>query len=114
MPMNPEMRKAVEVIDQRIAHLQKIKQMLIGEFGEAPVGGPLPIRPVSRHSDGRNNRKAELEAFLRSRGPTTRKEIIAQSGVPEGTIGWLLSKDWFVRTKDRRWTVREMQQQAGD
>jgi len=51
-------------------------------------------------------RKEELKQFLVSNGPSKRAKIIAESGIPRGTIAYLLnSNSEFVRRDDGKWQV---------
>jgi hypothetical protein len=52
------------------------------------------------------NRLRQLRDFLQQHGPLGRKQIIEQSGIPEGTVGMLLQEELFMRDKDKRWGLR--------
>ena len=112
MPISPDIRRAIEIIDQRIQSLQRIREMLVNEFGvdegtiqklaifaaDATVpSGTLPTK----------TRKQFLTDFLRTNGPTTRKDIETKTGLPKGTIAFALNdKDLFQRLPDGRWTAK--------
>jgi len=117
--MNPDILKAVEIINQRIAHLEQIKSMILSEFG-APIASPVRTNGASSaafkltaHDGGHvpikgqnGKRKEELKQFLVSNGPSKRAKIIAESGIPRGTIAYLLnSNSEFVRRNDGKWQV---------
>jgi hypothetical protein len=115
--VNQDIRKAVEVINHRIENLERIKGALLEEFGAGSVLGEMPessVRPRLLSSgagdDGNGNgatRRTELAQFFRTHGPATRGEIIAKSGIPKGTIAFLLNK-WpeFVRRR-KKWQLVE-------
>lgn len=61
-----------------------------------------PPRPYAR-------RLAQVQNYLREHGPAKRTEIIADTGIPEGTVAFLLKdKRRFARDDERKWhnTVR--------
>jgi hypothetical protein len=100
--MNPDIRKAVEVINNRIENLEHIKAMLLEEFGAGSVLGEMATsdsRPRLLRADigangngGGEGRRAQLARFLRHHGPARRTEINTKSGIPKGTIAFLLNK----------------------
>lgn len=104
MPISPDIRRAIEIVDQRIQSLQKIKEMLLKEFGseEIPSEGQQTLPGLVKKS-----RKETLIDFLKTYGPTSRKEIEAKTGMPKGTVAFLLNdKDTFQHLQDGKWTVR--------
>jgi hypothetical protein len=114
-----DIQKVIDLFDQRIKRLQEARELLVEEFGEAKRGGlPVPV-PRQRRSgaqnrngnEGSSERKQQLEKFLRTHGPTRRSDLSSGSGVPDGTVGYLLSKyhDTFVRRSDKKWTLTERQ-----
>jgi hypothetical protein len=116
--MDPEIRKAIATIDQRIADLQQAKAALLQAFGEqeavATTSRPTVLRSAPRSRARNTNpaspgkRKAELAHFLVTHGPAKRGEIVARSGIPEGTIANLLSKSpEFILQRDGRWNVKQ-------
>jgi len=111
MSMDPQIKQVVEILDKRIAHLQNMKRMFVEEFG--PQGASavaVATRPTPRangNGNGNQTRKDQLTKFLTDNGPSKRAKIIAESGMPRGTIASLLSKDGFVRRSDGKWQVDE-------
>ena len=108
--MNSNIRQAIEIIDQRIAHLQNIRKMLLDEFGGD--GGYDTTISVASHrgtngngQGGTKTRRAELIDFLRKHGPSKRKQILIGTSIPKGTIATLLNKPPFVRGSDGRWSM---------
>ncbi len=110
MPISPDIRRAIEIVDQRIQSLQKIKEMFLKEFGgeEIPSEGQQTLwLPPSPPGQVKKTRKDTLIDFLKMHGPTNRKEIEAKTGLPKGTIAFALNdKDLFQRLSDGRWTVK--------
>ena len=47
--------------------------------------------------------KERLDKYLRENGPVTRKEIVEKSGVPDGSISYLLKNGKFRQRDDERW-----------
>jgi hypothetical protein len=111
--MIDDIAKAVEIIDQRILKLQRIKADLLSEFGgELARGNPAQMRligegPRKAPMTG-PTRKDELVHFLREHGPSKRHVINTTSGIPRGTVANLLNQgDTFVRRSDGTWDVRQ-------
>jgi hypothetical protein len=115
--MDSEIKATVDRLDQRIAKLTKIRELLLEEFGEAAQPQqPLLVldttKPVT--STGNNGtalmvktRKQTIAEFLRSQGPARRKDIADRTGVPSGTVSYELNdKETFERLDDGRYTVR--------
>jgi len=70
---------------------------------EGKIGVSVGVAGVG----GGGKRVEQLTEFLRARGPMKRKEIIAEAGMPEGTISMLLAqKEKFVQDEEGRWKVR--------
>jgi len=110
MEMNPDILKAVAIIDQRIDNLMEIRNKLTEEFGAVPREWRPPAVAAKVASNGNGNgnqsRKEQLAKFLIENGPSKRGVINEKSGIPKGTIANLLNKDGFVR-RYGKWTVVE-------
>jgi len=117
--MNNDIRKAVEVINQRIENLERIKSLLLEEFGSSSVLGAVKTaadKPMKRLGAGASHnghdndsgseisRKEQLIKFLTEHGPSTRGTINEKSGIPKGTVAYLLTKPGFVRRLGK-WSV---------
>ena|SRR2546425_11492660 len=121
--MHPDMVKAVELIDQRIASLQNIREQLIREFGESverlgnthisdSVGshsGRVTVEDVAAgaNGNGRVRRKDEIANFIRAHGPARRRDLIARLGIPSGTVAYCLNDDTRFVSRDHKWHLRE-------
>ena len=113
--MNSDIRKAIMVINQRIENLERIKSLLAEEFGPSPViSGKSVAVTISandnRHVSVKGNRKGatrkdELVKFLVANGPSKRAKILAETGMPKGTVAFLLNDSAFVRRSDGTWDV---------
>lgn len=108
--MNSDIRQAINIITQRIANLQQIKQMLLEEFGVSGASAVAIAVAPTRRNDGKGNghgdltRKDQLAKFLIEHGPSSRGTINEKSGIPKGTVANLLNKEGFVRQQGK-WTV---------
>jgi len=104
MAISPDIQRAIEIIDQRIQSLQRIKEMLVKEFGgdEPSVFGP----PISLSA--KKTRKQFLVDFFLEHGPQNRQAIREKTALPLGTVAFLLNdKETFQRLPDGRWTTRQ-------
>jgi len=109
--MYPDIERAIQLIDAKIAELQKAKQTLIEAFGKT-VNLNANISAKSQTSQAqltitKATRKSALIKLLKEQGPLSRAEIIKTSDIPRGTIAYLLNdKDSFF-SKDGKWSVAE-------
>ena len=108
MAMSPDIQRVIEIIDQRIQSLQRIKEMLLKEFEvEQPLPGERRVHIPGMQPEGKKTRKQFLVDFLREHGPQTRKEIREKANLPLGTIAFLLNdKDTFQRLQDGKWAAK--------
>lgn len=120
--MDSQMSAAVEIIDQRIAKLKQIKVMLLQEFGSGeaveapkqPEPDQQPPKQAKTYGD-RPARKEQVIAAFREHGPMHRREIIENTGIPMGTVSYLMNdKDTFVKMEDGRWGLVAWQQKSKD
>jgi len=115
MPINPNIQATVDLLDERISNLQKIKQMLLSEYGIAENGAKLstavraPRKPPRKAPNaGRSPRRRQLIDFLCTDGPTRRGEIVQKTGMPMGSVSYLLNdKKTFRRLDSGKWDVRK-------
>lgn len=116
MAINPDVSKTIEAIDQRIAQLRQAKAALLEAFGPASnaASGDVTRKPQNGSGGGRPDRFGELVKFLTTHGPASRKQILAQSGIPQGTVSYLLSSyKNFQQLPDGRWgTEKQVEQLA--
>ena len=112
MAIPTEVRKTIQGIDQKIEVLEETKKRLLEAFG-----GPLPVaksngnRPqnaISAFEAGSNGTMSsgdKLASYLQTHGPATRQEIAEESGVPGGSISYLLKNGRFRHRADDKWEV---------
>jgi hypothetical protein len=119
----PEVRKTIQALNKKISALEETKRRLVETFGEPQVpkqeksGGnkngriatPLNTEypPVLLGSEGPliPSSAEKLIDFLQRHGPATRKEIAERSGVPGGSISYLLKTDKFRLRDDQKWEL---------
>ena len=115
--MDAPTRQMLQAVDKRIANLQQIRSLIVAEFGEQGVvasNGDTPHRRSpgkkrhTRRLRAKNgaSRKMQMHNWLKANGPAARKDIIAGTGFPSGTVGSLLSQgsDLF-ENKDGKWAA---------
>lgn len=110
MPL--EILKAIELIDSKIAGLNRVRQTLLEEFGEKSVQvdnqlqSPLfPERKFTRLAPipAHPTRRDAVIKLLQNEGSLSRSEIIDKSGIPKGTVATILNdKERFI-SKDHKW-----------
>lgn len=111
-----EIRKAIEIIDQKIFALYEARNRLETAFGvpnDETVRGIFAKSYVRLLRSDENSRKAKLARFLSENGPMTRAEIVTNLGFPEGTISYCLNdKSMFKKLHDGRWGLESAGDQA--
>jgi hypothetical protein len=128
LPSLPDdVRKTVERIDKdldrcrtEIVALERLRRDLVNHFREpklvhvVPLNGDQPIAIGGPELQLAPTRKQALIRFLKEHGARTRKELVEQTGLPRGTIDYLLmEKDIFGKRADGRWEVREQNKISG-
>lgn len=105
MPIDPDIQRVVEIIDQKVGSLVKIKQMMLKEFGASEIGGSGNSIPHGERGPGKT-RKDTLVEFLKANGPTLWGGILSKSGIPKGTLSSLIKdEETFMRHEDGTWDV---------
>jgi len=101
-----DIKRAIEIIDQRISSLQQIRKMLLDEFGMNEQKPDSPLAPIAVVSTGTETRKQAIARLLRAEGPLSRRDIVAKTSFPLGTIAYVLNdKHTFKRTKGGKWSA---------
>src|SRR5579871_6011783 len=95
-------KSMIAELDRRIARLQQIRQMLVEEYGQSPIGSAngkprsaamaTSTRGRRAHGHSGPTRKMQIHEWLKANGPAVRGDIIKGSGLPSGTVGSLLSQ----------------------
>ena len=108
MSIPADIKATIETLDKRIAKLARLRRELLEEFGGEPAAerppdrNPLFDMPFEDPSE--KSSKDKIEAYIDQYGPAFRREIVANSGVSEGTVSWALNdKKRFLRRADGRW-----------
>src|SRR5689334_16248719 len=104
--MDPRLADAVKLIDERIAALQRLRNEMIQQLdGAIQPDRPIPAASVpSSNSNGSyGTRKDQIAKFIAERGPSTRGEIIAGTGIPAGTIAYCLNDPKRFENKHGKW-----------
>ena len=101
-----DIKRAVEIIDQRINSLQQIRRMLLDEFGMNDRSPDSTLMPTTGAPTGTETRKQAIAKLLKVDGPLSRRDIVARTGFPLGTIAYVLNdKEIFKRRKGGKWSV---------
>ena len=88
--MDRDIVGAIEVIDGRIARLSELRKQLAEEFGIAQKTHVSSNQKSLFEKSREKTRKEELADYLKANGPKTRMEIVKQTGIPPGTVSFLL------------------------
>jgi hypothetical protein len=112
--INPDIDKAIQVIDSKIEELQKAKKILMDLFGsninnfKASISSQSQIsRPNLVVRRASPTRKEALIKLLQDEGPLSRSEIFKRSGMPKGTVAYLLNNRDIFFAKNGRWHLVE-------
>jgi len=113
MVIHPDIKKAIEIIDQRINGLQNIREALAKEFGMEDVVKPsvssepeTPLLPLPLNGNSKKTRKQVIAEYLALHGPTRRTQISSDLGIPNGTVSYALNdKKTFQRTSNGKWEL---------
>lgn len=116
MALPSEVRKTIQALNKKIQALEETKRRLLETFGEPlsahvpeKTNGNRPANPTAPVPVGQPpimlSSSEKLVMFLRNHGPATRKEIIERSGVPDGSISYLLKNGKFRQREDEKWEV---------
>ena len=123
--MDTDVLQAIQIIDKKIASLLVARNQLAQAFGietaspaAPPKGTYVSLLPVPAGNDiestngnghkSPSGRKVELAKFLVGKGAVDRATIIAESGLPEGTISYCLNdKRFFAQAPDGKWAITE-------
>jgi hypothetical protein len=124
MSIHPDIKKAIEIIDQRIEALRNVRESLAREFGMEDMVKPsvsaISSQPPLRQTtislipvESRRTRKDQVEEYLKQHGPSRRKEIAEGLGVPEGTVSYVLNdKERFANVEHGKWDLVSQEESA--
>lgn len=114
--MHPDIRKALSVIDKQIADLAKAKESLIAIFGSMGNSTLQEIesdKPLSRAAEviqrveaaKGESRKESIIKLLDKEGPLTRTEMAQKSGIPLGTLSFVLRDKNVFHNQEGKWSL---------
>lgn len=112
--MNPDIEKAIQVIDNQIKELEHAKRTLISSFGgiglrataaSSSVGaeGINRVRLNRETPEPRLSRKATIVKLLTEKGPLSKKEIHALTDMPRGSVSFSLNDKEKFYSQDGKW-----------
>jgi hypothetical protein len=108
---DPDIQKAIEIIDKKIQSLQAARNQLAQAFGiaDTPQPSQMQMKLVPPNAAPQQlPRKEALAAFLIQNGPMSRSDIVIKSGIPEGTVSYCLNdKRFFEQIDGGLWTATE-------
>lgn len=90
MPIPPNIASTLRALDKKIAELEETKRRLLQAFAQDGAQIGRRAQPIREAQPDPGSSAARLVTFLRERGPATRQEILENSGVPRGSISYLL------------------------
>jgi HB1, ASXL, restriction endonuclease HTH domain len=97
-------------------HIRDSNEPLIGRIGGGTyaltswnAGQSNPPRVIASHANGDGmTRKDAVAKYIKEHGPTLRKDLLAHTGIPVGTMGSCLNDhDRFRQLDDGRWDLVE-------
>ena len=97
---NIEIKKIISAIDQKIKSLENTKRVLIEEFGGIGDNTQTPTSVAQKET-----RKEVVRKLLEEKGPLPRKEILEITGIPIGTLAYVLNDKKMFYNKDAKWGV---------
>jgi len=117
MSIQPDILKAIEIINQRIESLKQIRDNLAREFGMDAIMKSAPAKEISFQlpfiTGGESKTsKDKIADFLKHNGPSSRKEIAEGTGVPMGTVSYALNDKTRFSRDEHGWTVASAEQTA--
>lgn len=98
--MDEGVRTLIDKLEDKIRALKQARDTLIEQFGDAPPSGN------HRRKNRKSGRRDEVIAFLRKNEPVKSVDIVAQTGIPIGTLGGILKdKKTFARDGESKWSL---------
>ena len=114
MVTDDEISKAmIERIDKKIKALTQAKQAILDAFSNKnETTSPMLFNDANVSSGvivTRKNptRKDTVAALIQREGGLSRKDIIEKSGLPKGTIAFVLNDKNIFMSKDDKWYLKE-------
>jgi hypothetical protein len=110
--MPNEIEQAVALIDQKIESLKKLRDQLVQEFGQSAPLKAVAASVPGLNGGGRVNRKDQVADYIRLHGPSSRPDIIAGTGIPVGTVAYVLNDKERFQARRGKWNVIEQKDSA--
>lgn len=112
--MHPDIEKTIDLIDHKIIELQRAKRTLVEAFGEKNIQvdnkSSFPSGSLRKTKRKKRTRKHAVMKLLRQEGPLARSEILEKTGIPLGTVSFILNDKITFRHKEGKWNlVKESQ-----
>ena len=108
MSIQPDILKAIEIIDQRIESLKQIRDNLAREFGMDGImkssSAKEPSLQLPFEVEAKTS-KDKIANFLKHNGPSSRKEIAEGTGVPTGTVSYALNDKTRFSRDEHGWVA---------
>lgn len=104
-----KLEEAISAGEAKITHmketLQRMKELSIPKSTE----GSPSIRDILY----RPKRVEQAESFLDENGPCTQREIHEGTGIPWGSMTYVLNHDRFVQREDGKWGLKSELEELG-
>jgi hypothetical protein len=101
--MDQDVQNILEKLEAKMRALKQARETLLEQFGDSGAGGTH-----HRRRPQKSGRREQVIKFLKEHGPTKSAEIMKQTKIPVGTLGFVLKdKTTFVRDEQGRWSPRE-------
>ena len=101
-------RQLIAEADRYEAAAKKLRDAASILSGENGVNGQHVA--TNGHIDRKpkkNSRLAQVRQFLLEHGPSPRRDILAETGIPVGSVATVLTEKNFNRDGEGLWSVRE-------
>jgi hypothetical protein len=108
--MHPDIARAISVIDSQIRELEKAKRILIDTFGESNSGVSTIHAP--QHLLRKKTRKDEVVKLIREAGALSRGEIVHKTGIPVGTVSFILNNKSLFINRNGKWDLVGKEEEA--
>lgn len=95
--MQNEIVQAIALLDQKIESLKTLRNQLASEFGQA--------HSSAANGHNRISRKDQVKNFIKEHGPSTRAEIIQGTGIPVGTVAYVLNDEERFVARRGKWCI---------
>ena len=114
--IHPDVKKTIELIENKILELQRAKETLLEAFREKSVNAAisplcLPTQKIISRKSGPTRRDAVLQ-LLKQSGPLTRSDILKKIGIPRGTLATILNDKNVFTSRNHKWSILEQKEKG--